>query len=82
VSEPGRPVGVEVARYMSAGLTLAASTMVFMLAGGWVGERLGSRPLGSVVGAFIGATAGFYWLVRVLTSGARRSGDDGDGTGE
>ena len=80
MSEPGRPAGVEVARYMSAGLTLAASTMVFMLVGGWLGERLGSRPLGTVVGAMVGATAGFYWLVRTLTSGDRGKRDGGDGT--
>lgn len=65
--KPELPVGVEVARYMGAGLTWALSTLAFLLLGAWVGTKLGSRPVGAVIGAFIGAGAGFYWLIRQLT---------------
>jgi len=67
------PVAVQVGRYMGAGLTWAASTLLFMLLGAWLGERLGSRQLGAVIGAFVGGGAGFYWLVRTLT-GAQAAG--------
>lgn len=62
------PASVQVGRYMGVGLTWAVSTLVFMLLGAWLGERLGSRSLGAVIGAFVGGGAGFYWLVRTLTS--------------
>ena len=65
--KPESPVGVEVARYMGAGLTWALSTLVFLLLGAWLGTKLGSRPVGAVIGAFVGAAAGFYWLIRQLT---------------
>ena len=72
--KPG--AGIEISRYLSAGLTWALSTLLFMLAGAWVGERLGSRPIGAVAGAFVGGAAGFYWLVRQLISGpGRRDGE-------
>lgn len=64
--------GIEISRFLGAGLTWALSTLLFMLAGAWVGERLGNRPIGAVVGAFLGAAAGFYWLVRQLSSGPAR----------
>lgn len=67
------PVAVQVGRYMGAGLTWAASTLLFMLLGEWLGERLGSSQLGAVIGAFAGGGAGFYWLVRSLT-GAQAAG--------
>jgi len=65
----GERVPVEVSRYLAAGLTWAVATLVFLAAGAWVGERLGSRPVGALVGAFAGGGAGFYWLVRQLTAG-------------
>lgn len=79
--KPRTPVGVEVARYMSAGMTWALSTLVFLLLGAWLGTKLGSRPLGALVGAFVGAGAGFYWLIRQLTgrdNGGRADGDGGE----
>jgi uncharacterized membrane protein YgcG len=86
--KPPPPAGVEASRYLGAGLTWALSTLLFMLAGAWLGERLGSRSVGAVAGAFLGAAAGFYWLVRQLTakqgsggSGGRGSGGDGGGSG-
>jgi hypothetical protein len=71
---------VPVGRYMGVGLTLAASTLVFTLAGEWIGERLGSRSLGVLIGAFVGAAAGFYWMIRTLRGGdGGRAGSSDDG---
>jgi positive regulator of sigma E activity len=64
--------GIEISRFLGAGLTWALSTLLFMLAGAWVGQRLGNRPIGAVAGAFVGAAAGFYWLVRQLSAGPNR----------
>lgn len=70
-----RPPGYE--RYLSAGLTWALATLVFLAAGAWLGERLGSRAVGALVGAFVGGGAGFYWLIRQLTGGPGGKGKGG-----
>jgi hypothetical protein len=70
---------VPVGRYMGVGLTLAASTLVFTLAGEWIGERLGSRSLGVLIGAFVGAAAGFYWMIRTLSGGDGGRAGSSDG---
>jgi positive regulator of sigma E activity len=72
------PAAVQVGRYMGAGVTLAASTLLFLVVGGWVGEQAGSRDLGAVIGAFTGAAAGFGWLVRTLTEAGRKTRDRRD----
>jgi F0F1-type ATP synthase assembly protein I len=57
---------VEIARALSLGLTWAASTALFlylgMLADGW----LGTSPVLTIVGAFVGTGAGFYYLYSQL----------------
>lgn len=73
-------VSAQVGRYMGAGLTWAASTLVFLLVGEWLGERLGARSVGALIGAFAGAAAGFWWLVRTVTdAGGSRDGSSGAG---
>jgi hypothetical protein len=81
--KPKSPVLVDVSRYLGAGLTWALATLLFLVAGAWVGERLGGRSVGALIGAFVGASAGFAWMVRQLTprgeSGQRATGNDAGG---
>ena len=49
-------------QYMGLGLTWALSVLLFLGAGAWVDSKLGTGPLLLVLGAFIGAGAGFYSL--------------------
>lgn len=58
----------DVARYMGAGLTWALATLLFLWLGSVVGAWLGSRSVGALIGAFVGAAAGFYSLVRQLSA--------------
>jgi ATP synthase protein I len=55
---------VEMARFSGHGLNLALSTALFLLLGWWVDGKLGSRPLFTVIGALVGAAAGFYSLLQ------------------
>lgn len=58
----GRPPVVDAAQYLGYGLTWALSTGLFLV-GGWLVDRwLGTMPLFLIVGAFVGAGAGFYSL--------------------
>lgn len=59
---PRRPPGVEASRYLGLGLTWALSTALFLYLGWLADGWLGTRPLLTIVGAFVGAGAGFYHL--------------------
>lgn len=62
--------------YTGYGLTWALSVLLFLLGGWWVDERLGTTPLLMIVGAFVGAGAGFYSLYRhVMASGMQNRPD-------
>jgi F0F1-type ATP synthase assembly protein I len=54
-------------KYLGVGLTWVASTVFFLYVGSWVDGRLGSKPWFTVIGAFVGAVAGFYYLMRRLS---------------
>ena len=49
-------------QYMGLGLTWALSVLFFLAIGAWVDSKLGTSPFLLVLGAFIGAAAGFYSL--------------------
>lgn len=60
--EPERPLGVEAGRYLGHGLTWALSTALFLFLGLLADRWLGTMPLFTILGAFVGAGAGFYSL--------------------
>jgi len=49
-------------RYTGHGLTWALSTLLFLLGGWWLDGKTGTTPLFMILGAFVGAGAGFYSL--------------------
>lgn len=55
-----------VGDYLGHGVTLAASTLLFL----WLGTRadawLGTEPWLTLLGAFVGAGAGFYHMIHHL----------------
>lgn len=57
---------VTLARMSGHGATLALSTGLFLLLGWWVDGRIGTRPLFTILGAMIGAGAGFYSILQHL----------------
>lgn len=63
---PERPAAVSVAEYLGHGLTWAASTLLFLWLGNKADGWLGTGPWLALLGAFIGAGAGFYHMYRHL----------------
>jgi F0F1-type ATP synthase assembly protein I len=61
------PTTVQVARYSGLGLQLAGSLVLFLLLGQWADKKLGTTPILTLIGALVGASAGFYSLYRNLT---------------
>ena len=81
---PDRSTGASASQYLGHGLTWAASTLLFL----WVGSRadgwLGTEPWLTLLGAFVGAGAGFYHMYHHLVVAPREQskGPKGGGGGE
>lgn len=58
-------------RYMGLGLTWALATLLFLAVGWWLDTRLGTEPWLLITGAFVGASAGFYYMYRHVVVEAR-----------
>lgn len=52
--------------YLGHGLTMAASTLLFLWLGTKADGLLGTEPWLALLGAFLGAGAGFYHLIHHL----------------
>ncbi len=63
-------------QYMGYGLTWALSVLLFLGAGAWLDSRLGTSPFLLVLGAFVGAGAGFYSLYYHIVIEPRHREDD------
>jgi hypothetical protein len=88
---PGREVGqrpraprpgaepVRIGALASGGFEFAVLILAGVFGGWWIDRRIGTGPWLLMVGAFVGAGAGFYRLYRTLTAGQRGPGPrDGD----
>ncbi|HSG46770.1 MAG TPA: AtpZ/AtpI family protein [Longimicrobiales bacterium] len=64
-------------KYAGLGLQLAAAIGLFLWLGWLADHRLGTTPLFTIVGAFVGAGGGFYSLYRQLILDTR-NGDEPD----
>lgn len=60
--EPSSSLPVQAGRYLGVGMTWALSTALFLYLGTWVDRWVGTESLFALVGAFVGAAAGFYYL--------------------
>jgi ATP synthase protein I len=67
---------------MGHGLTIALAMAFFLGVGWWVDRWLGTLPLFFVIGALVGAFAGFYNLYhQLVVVPRRRDGRGGGGEG-
>jgi ATP synthase protein I len=60
------PPMAEAGRHAGAGIQFAGSILLFLFAGYWLDGRLGSRPWLMILGAVVGAVAGFYSMYNRL----------------
>lgn len=67
VQDKRRPsLAADLGRYLGGGLTWTLSTLLFLWVGVEVDAWLGTRPWMALVGAFVGAGAGLYWMIRQI----------------
>jgi positive regulator of sigma E activity len=55
-------------------MTWALSTALFLYLGTWVDRWVGTETLFALLGAFIGAAAGFYYMYHHLVTEPRERG--------
>ncbi len=77
---PRAPRAAELSRisgqYAGHGLAVALGTLLFFLIGWWVDSKLGTTPVLTILGAFVGAGAGFYKLYYYVVIEPRLKSDD------
>lgn len=65
----------QATKFLGVGLTWVGSTVLFLYVGSWADGRLGTKPWLSLLGAVVGAAAGFYYLIRQLATVTPRKTD-------
>lgn len=68
----GPGFAAETSRYLGIGLTWALSTALFLYLGTLADDWLGTDPWLTLVGAFVGAAAGFWYMYRHLVMEPQR----------
>jgi F0F1-type ATP synthase assembly protein I len=76
--KPKRPPVADAAPFLGHGLAWALSTALFLFLGWLLDGWLGTMPLFTILGAFVGAGAGFYSLYHhlVVRPRERDSGEE------
>jgi Uncharacterized protein conserved in bacteria len=65
----GKPLSAS--GFAGAGIQLAVALVVFVLAGNWLDNRLGTSPVFVLVGVFIGGGAAFFSFYRRISTAQR-----------
>jgi F0F1-type ATP synthase assembly protein I len=68
--------GLSGGEFAGVGIQFAAAIIIFLFAGQWVDDRLGTGGLFAVAGVFIGAGAAFYSMYRKITAAQRRDDEE------
>jgi len=65
-------------QYAGYGLGWAFSTLLFLGVGWWLDSKLGTAPVLLILGAFVGAGAGFYSMYNHIVKEPRNHGESGE----
>jgi len=71
-----KPPWVDVGRYSGLGMTWALATMLFLAGGWWLDGKVGTAPLFTIIGAFVGAGAGFYHFYHQIVVATEKGEDE------
>jgi len=75
-SRPSPKQGPSGADFAGMGLQFAFAIVVFLFAGQWLDNRLGTNGLFTIVGVFIGAAAAFYNMYRKISAAQKRDDEE------
>lgn len=68
--------GLSGADFAGVGVQFAAAILIFLFAGQWVDEKLGTNGLFTILGVFVGGGAAFYSMYRKISAAQRRDDEE------
>ena len=68
--------GLSGANFAGVGLQFAAAIVIFLFAGQWVDNKLGTSGLFTIAGVFIGGGGAFYLMYRKISAAQRRDDEE------
>lgn len=70
--------GLSGADFAGVGIQFAVAIVAFLFAGQWLDKRIGTEPVFTIAGVFLGAGAAFYNMYRKITA-AQKQDDEAKG---
>jgi F0F1-type ATP synthase assembly protein I len=68
--------GLSGADFAGVGVQFAVAIIVFLFAGQWVDNKLGTDGVFTIAGVFIGGAAAFYNMYRKIAAAQRRDDEE------
>jgi len=68
--------GLSGGEFAGVGIQFAFAIIVFLYAGQWLDNRLGTNGLFTIAGVFIGAGAAFYSMYRKISSAQKQDDEE------
>ena len=75
-SQPSPSKGLSGADFAGMGMQFAVAIILFLFAGQWLDNRLGTNGLFTIVGVFVGAAAAFYSMYRKVTAAQKKDDEE------
>ena len=75
-SQPSRKQGLSGGDFAGLGLQFALAIVLFLFAGQWLDNRLGTNGLFTIAGVFVGAGGAFYSMYRKITAAQKRDDEE------
>ena len=75
-TQQGSKKGLSSADFAGVGIQFAFAIIVFLYAGQWVDDRLGTNGLFTIAGVFIGAGAAFYNMYRKISAAQKQDDEE------
>jgi Putative F0F1-ATPase subunit (ATPase_gene1). len=75
-TQQGSKKGLSGADFAGVGIQFAFAIIVFLYAGQWVDDRLGTNGLFTIAGVFIGAGAAFYNMYRKISAAQKQDDEE------
>jgi F0F1-type ATP synthase assembly protein I len=64
------------ADFAGVGIQFAVAIVLFLFAGNWLDDQLGTNGLFTILGVFVGGGAAFYNMYRKITAAQRRDDEE------
>jgi len=75
-TQRGSRKGLSGGEFAGVGIQFAFAIIVFLYAGQWLDNRLGTNGLFTIAGVFIGAGAAFYSMYRRISSAQKQDDEE------